>query len=241
MCRTAVLDGDGRELLVGERFLGEELRQRLTAAGWVIEPGDRRANRGPHDTIGGDLLSCPDCVARAAAATAATQRRLVAALARPRVKTVDMSARLGAGWALTQRAGDAERHEWLVECDGTVHGSVNRYQRKDGTFSSGWEAHFFSGGRGWRLDAISSCQKRANSSFLWSFPGPGRVGRGPPAEVRRRPAAVGNPGSCPDQLNEARPGTGVRLVCLAVVTQLTARPATGRRGGGCRPAEREGR
>ncbi|MFD7980232.1 hypothetical protein [Streptomyces sp. NPDC059071] len=167
-CRTTVLDDDGRELLVAERFLSEELRQRLTAAGWVIVLGDRRANRGPHDSIGGDRLSCPDCVARREEELAAYERRLSADHARPRVKTVDMSARLGPGWTLTQRAGDAERHYWLVERDGTVHGAVNRYHRSDGTFSSGWEAHTFSAGHEWRLEAIGSCQKLRNSSFLWS-------------------------------------------------------------------------
>uniref|UniRef100_UPI003F497E41 hypothetical protein n=1 Tax=Streptomyces sp. CA-141956 TaxID=3240051 RepID=UPI003F497E41 len=167
-CAAAVRDEHGRELLLAERFLPAEVRQRLESDGWSVAAGDRRLNNGPHEMIGEDRLRCPGCVARSQAAAAAAQARHDAALAQPRVKTVDVSARLGAGWTLTQRAGDADQHYWLVEHEGTVHGSVNRYQRKDGTFSSGWEAHFFSGGHEWRLDAISSCQKLHKSSFLWS-------------------------------------------------------------------------
>ncbi|MFE7302815.1 hypothetical protein [Streptomyces sp. NPDC057579] len=49
------------------------------------------------------------------------------------MKTLDLSNRLGGGWTLTRREVDAERQTWLVEHDGTVHGLVRRYHRKDGT------------------------------------------------------------------------------------------------------------
>lgn len=91
-----------RPLTVAERLLPEDLRRRLADAGWEVTPGNPKVNRGPADALGGDRLVCPDCTARREKAT-------TAALARPRVKTLDVSKRLGPGWCLTQREGDAER------------------------------------------------------------------------------------------------------------------------------------
>ncbi|WP_310729237.1 hypothetical protein [Streptomyces sp. N2A] len=99
---------------------------------------------------------------------AAYERRHRAALVRPRVKSLNISKRLGPGWTLTQREGEAELERWLVEHDGSVHGMVKRYLRADKTFSPGWEA-FVNGTLSWlRLEAMSSCQHRLCSSFLWS-------------------------------------------------------------------------
>ncbi|KUF17360.1 hypothetical protein AT728_16280 [Streptomyces silvensis] len=167
-CRTDVLDDDGRPLYVTARLLDSDLRRQLTAQGWQVTPGDPTLNRGPADPIAGDRLTCPACGLAAAAAADAARQRRDASDALPRTKTVDLAARLGAGWTLTQRAGDAARHRWLVEHDGTVHGHVNRYRRKDRTFSSGWEAHRRADLGHLRVDAITSCAKLRNSSFLWS-------------------------------------------------------------------------
>ena len=167
-CATPVTDAAGTELTVTDTLLEPELRTRLTADGWAVTPGNARARRGPFDTIGGDTLRCPTCLAREEAAYQAAERRLAAALNVRRVKTLDVSARLGDGWSLTQRPGDAERHTWLVEHDGDVHGRVRRYQRVDGTYSTGWEAHQLGRGTWWRVEAIDSCLHNPKSSFLWS-------------------------------------------------------------------------
>ncbi|MDP9616374.1 hypothetical protein ACFV4E_15515 [Streptomyces hygroscopicus] len=166
-CRTAVTEPDGRETLVSERLLSEELRERLAADGWEVTPGNPRVNRVPTDSLGGDRLHCPACLARHQAAAGAAQRRLDADLARPRTRTVDRSARLGAGWALTQREGDAERHRWLVEHQGTVRGMVYRYKRVNGTFSSGWEARHLLGTDFCRREAPAACAYLPNNSSLW--------------------------------------------------------------------------
>ncbi|MGW3990418.1 hypothetical protein [Streptomyces sp. NPDC004830] len=76
--------------------------------------------------------------------------------------------KLGAGWTLAQRSGDAERHRWLVERHGIVKGMVQRYRCTDGTFSTGWEARIVAGSRLWRRDAVASAEHRPGSSFLWS-------------------------------------------------------------------------
>jgi hypothetical protein len=167
-CGTAVTDEDGRELIVDSRLLSDAARQRLTEQGWQVTPGDPKLNRGPADPIAGDRLVCPACCASHRDAADAERRRMEADFARPRTRTVDAAAKLGEGWTLTQRAGDADRHRWLVEHEGTVKGMVQRYKRVDGTFSTGWEAHIVSGARFWRRDAISSAEHRPGSSFLWS-------------------------------------------------------------------------
>ncbi|MFI6519860.1 hypothetical protein ACIBF1_30175 [Spirillospora sp. NPDC050679] len=81
---------------------------------------------------------------------------------------MDLSARLGPGWTLGQRDGDADTQTWLVACDGQVHGMVRRYRRKNDSWSKGWEA-FTSNGAGWtRLDATAAAGLVERSSFLWS-------------------------------------------------------------------------
>lgn len=162
-CGTTVTDDDGRELLVTERFLTPDLQKRLTDAGWQIDPGDRTVNRGPADPVGGDLLRCPACVSRADRAADRFRTRLAA----PRVKTVDVADRLGVGWRLVQRAGDADTKTWLVEHEDTVHGLVRCYQRKDGTWSKGWEA-LLAGGSGFvRHSATAAGSWSERGSFLW--------------------------------------------------------------------------
>ncbi|GAA1011559.1 hypothetical protein ACFQWA_27885 [Streptomyces thermogriseus] len=163
-CGTAVTGDDSKELLVTERFLAPDLQKRLTAAGWEISPGDRKVNRGPTDPIGGDSLRCPACVAQAKRAA----DRFRARLAAPRVKTVDMTDRLGEGWKLVQRVGDADTKTWLVEYKGSVRGLVRRYKRVDGTWSTGWEA-LLAGEAGFvRHDATAAGSWSDRSSFLWS-------------------------------------------------------------------------
>ncbi|MFD3889957.1 hypothetical protein [Streptomyces microflavus] len=168
-CDTAVLDDQGREVLLTERFLPEELRDRLTAEGWRFTPGNRRLNNGPADSIAEDRLSCPSCIARDAAAVADAEQRIAQHMARPRVTTLDLSAKLGAGVTLSQRAGDVDVHCWLVEKDGEAVGFVRRYRRKGtGTFSTGWEAFHRMRDGFYRREAISSCAHSRNSNFLWS-------------------------------------------------------------------------
>ncbi|MCG0065991.1 hypothetical protein L0F81_22285 [Streptomyces tricolor] len=167
-CGTAVTDDAGRDLLVPARLLDGALRRRLAAEGWEVIPGTPRVNRGPADTVGGDRLTCPACAGRREQAADAERRRLAADHARPRVKTVDLSAKLGEGWTLTQRAGDAERHCWLVERDGAVRGRVRRYRRAGGGFSTGWEAHALQDIYWFRQEAVACAQHRPNSSYLWS-------------------------------------------------------------------------
>ncbi|MFF3312802.1 hypothetical protein [Streptomyces sp. NPDC002952] len=165
-CAAAVTDDQGREHTVAGTLLPADLRQQLAADGWQIKEGDAR--RGASDPLLGDRLQCPACTAALAARQATAERRHAEALALPRVLTRDLSARLGPGWLLAQRADDVEAARWLVEHQGTVHGMVNRYRRRDGSLSSGWEAHL-NAGTGWRrLDAASAAQHRPNSSFLWS-------------------------------------------------------------------------
>ncbi|MGW2841912.1 hypothetical protein ACWCWD_29505 [Streptomyces sp. NPDC001493] len=167
-CRTPVLDDAGRELTVEARLLPAELRDRLTATGWDVAPGNPRINRGPSDPIGEDRLSCPPCTTARQAVAAAAERRLVRDLSRPRVRHVGMADRLGEGWALTQREGDDDIRRWLVEHQGQVRGAVNRYRRTSGGLSPGWEAHRLLGSAFVRVDAITACQHRPGSSYLWA-------------------------------------------------------------------------
>lgn len=148
-CSTAVIDTGGREMIVTSALLPSELRARLTADGWDVRPGDPK--RGRHDPLMGDSLTCPACLARDAQARAAFH----ATLNGPRAATVDMTARIGPGWRLVQRPGDDERHTWLAEHDGTVHGLVRRYKRVIG--ATGFVRHS-------ATDAASSSNR---SSFLW--------------------------------------------------------------------------
>ncbi len=79
-----------------------------------------------------------------------------------------MTDRLGEGWRLAQRAGDADVKTWLVEHQNTVHGLVRRYRRTDGTWSTGWEA-LTAGSTGFtRCDATAAGSWSERSSFLWS-------------------------------------------------------------------------
>nr|WP_233109107.1 hypothetical protein [Streptomyces sp. 14R-10] len=167
-CSAAVTDETGREVQLAERFLPEALRDRLTAEGWQFTPGNRRLNNGPHDSIAGDRLRCPGCIARAGAAVAAAEQRIAQHMARPRVTTLDLSAKLGAGVTLSQRAGDVDVHCWLVEKDGEVVGFVRRYRRAGGDFSTGWEAFHRLRDGFYRREAITSCANSRNSSYLWS-------------------------------------------------------------------------
>jgi hypothetical protein len=165
-CGAAVTDDQGRERTVAGTLLPAELRQQLAADGWQIKEGDPR--RGASDPMLGDRLHCPACTAALAARQATAERRHSEALALPRVATRDLSAKLGPGWLLAQRVDDVQAARWLVTHEGTVHGMVNRYRRRDGSLSGGWEAHL-NVGTGWqRLDAVSAAQHRPNSSFLWS-------------------------------------------------------------------------
>ncbi|MFI5526679.1 hypothetical protein [Streptomyces platensis] len=149
-------------------LLPRPLRERLAADGWQVTPGRARNRQEAADPLFGDRLVCPACTAGLDKQMATAQRRHDAALARPRIKTLDLAKRLSPGWQLAQREGDAELERWLVEHEGTVHGQVNRYLRVNKTFSPGWEAHFIAGPAFYRLEAISSCAHRPNSSFLWS-------------------------------------------------------------------------
>jgi hypothetical protein len=168
-CAAEATDAAGRRHEVDDILLPPDIRQQLTAAGWQIKPGDPCVHRGPADPFGGDTLVCGACTARKADVRAAREAEIIADLSRPRVKVLGLAARLGDGVTLSQRAGDAERHRWLVEARGQVRGSVCRYQRKAGGFSTGWEARYLLRGEGFfRREAIGSCQHRPGSSFLWS-------------------------------------------------------------------------
>ncbi|MEU6618609.1 hypothetical protein [Streptomyces parvus] len=169
-CQSAVTDEEGREVTVTQRWLPDDLHDRLTGQGWQITRGDRHRNNGVHDTFGGDRLRCADCLARNAAKAAADEARLKEAFASPRVKTVDLSAKLGAGVTLSQRDGDAADHCWLVEQGGAVRGYVQRYRRKGtGTFSTGWEAFYrHTDGYFYRREAVMSCANSDRSNYLWS-------------------------------------------------------------------------
>ncbi|WP_143680879.1 MULTISPECIES: hypothetical protein [unclassified Streptomyces] len=132
------------------------------------DPRPPRNRKEAAHPLFGDRLTWPACHTTRQNEYAAAERRHRAALDRPRIKTLALTTRLGDGWSLTQREGDAELERWLVEHDGTVHGYVNRYLRANKTFSPGWEAFLDGTTRWYRLDAISSCQHRPGSSFLWS-------------------------------------------------------------------------
>lgn len=168
-CATAATDAGGQQLLVTDRLLPAELRERLAAEGWTVTPGDPRVNRGVHDPIGEDTLTCPACAERARDQRDLDLHLLTADLARPRIRHLGMADRLGEGWTLTQREGDEGRHRWLVEHDQRVRGQVRRYQRKTGgIYSRGWEAFRLRGTTWDRADAIGACQRNPGSSFLWS-------------------------------------------------------------------------
>jgi hypothetical protein len=166
-CETPATDADGRELQVPSRLLPAEVRRGLETGGWRVTPGKPKVNRGPADPLGGDDLWCPDCVASAKASAA----RFRTDLHRPLVKTVDMTDKLGPGWLLGQRAGDAEAHRWLVihrEGDGdTVRGMVVRYRRKSDEKLSGWEALLGYSGGFVQHSATKAASRSDRSSFLW--------------------------------------------------------------------------
>jgi hypothetical protein len=87
--------------------------------------------------MAGDRLVCPACTDRQDKARAIR----LEALDQPPVTEVDMTQRLGPGWTLRQREGDADTHTWLLAQGGRIRGMVRRYRRKsDGALSSGWEA-----------------------------------------------------------------------------------------------------
>lgn len=169
-CGAEATDTAGRRIEADDTLLPPGVRQQLAADGWQVTAGNPRAHRGPWDPIGGDRLVCGTCTARTAAATAHWQAKTDADLARPRVKTLDLAARLGDGVTLSQRDGDAPRHRWLVERGGEVRGYVNRYKRKtSNSYSTGWEAWYRRGEQGFfRREAISGCQHSPGSNFLWS-------------------------------------------------------------------------
>ncbi|WP_067801349.1 hypothetical protein [Actinomadura formosensis] len=161
-CGAAVVDSDGRETIVQRTLLPQPLRDDLAAAGWEVVPGDAR--HGARDPRTGDRLTCPGCAGRRRADGQA-RRDL---LHQPAVTEVDMAARLGPGWTLRQREGDAETQTWLVTYQGQVKGLVRRYRRKsDGALSRGWEA-LLGGGEGFvRHSATKAGAHSDRSSFLW--------------------------------------------------------------------------
>jgi hypothetical protein len=161
-CSTAVTDPDGRETVVTQTLLPQQLHDRLTAAGWEVDAGD--AHHGRHDHLLGDKLTYPGCLTRQRAA----ERAHHDLFHQPPVKELDMAARLGPGWTLRQRAGDAETHSWLVTYQGQVKDMVRRYRRKsDGEWSKGWEA-LLGGGAGFvRHSATAAGSLHQGSSFLW--------------------------------------------------------------------------
>lgn len=116
----------------------------------------------------GDTLTCPSCQTRKEAANRAHHDRLH----QPAVKEVDMAARLGPGWTLRQRDGDAEVHQWLVTYQGEVKGMVRRYRRKTGGgdgWSKGWEA-LLSGTSGFvRHSATSAACGPVDQNVLQRF------------------------------------------------------------------------
>lgn len=162
MCSTAVTEPDGSETVTKTTLLEEGLRARLAKEGWLVRRG--HAKHGVSDPLLGDSLLCPAC----SAAQASAERAASDAVNRPAVKEVDMVARLGEGWTLRQRDGDAETQTWLVVFRGEVRGKVFRYRRSDGSWSKGWVARRFHTGQ-WGLDrsATKAGSLHRNSSYLW--------------------------------------------------------------------------
>lgn len=163
-CGTAVLDEHGQELRVDYECLASEQRDRLRAGGWHVfvpkRDGRRRWSTAPKET-----LTCPACCARND-----EQLRLRRDdLHRPLVATVDLAARLGAGWQLGQRAGDVDTHTWLLYRDGAVAGMVCRYRRADESWSRGWVAWTIepAGYGRMHVPATAAGGLRPNSSYLW--------------------------------------------------------------------------
>lgn len=161
MCSTAVTDRDGREVVTSTTLLEEELRSRLAGDGWRVRPG--QVKYGRQDPLLGDSLLCPSCSAAQAASLKAARDDVN----RPAVKEVDMETRLGAGWTLRQREGDAETQTWLVVFRGEVRGRVRRYRRRDETWSRGWLARRFVDGQWAERSATKAGALHRNSSFLW--------------------------------------------------------------------------
>lgn len=81
---------------------------------------------------------------------------------------VDMTERIGPGWAL-RREGGADAHTWLVTYEGRVRGMVRRYRPRGGGLSRGWEALAGAGGAGGFLRRSATQQGKfgQRSSFLW--------------------------------------------------------------------------
>ncbi len=71
---------------------------------------------------------------------------------------VDMTERIGPGWAL-HREGEADAHTWLVTYEGQVRGMVRRYRPRSGGLSRGWEALAGAGGSG-AWDGVLPAQTR---------------------------------------------------------------------------------
>lgn len=162
LCAAPVTDTDGGDVVVESMLLPTQLRTRLTEDGWKVQAGDAR--RGGGDPMAGDRLVCPACAARQDKARATR----LDALNQPPATEVDMTQRLGPGWTLRQREGDADTHTWLLAQGGLVKGMVRRYRRKSDGNLSGWEA-FLIGADGslTRHSATSAASKSSTSSFLW--------------------------------------------------------------------------
>lgn len=161
MCSTAVTDQDGREVVTATTLLDEELRARLTKDGWRVRPGHQ--GHGRMDPLLGDSLLCPSC----SNAQAAAERAVCDAVNRPAVTELDMTARLGEGWTLRQREGDAETQTWLVVFRGEVRGKVIRYRRRDDSWSRGWVARRLFRGQWTERRATQAGALLRKSSFLW--------------------------------------------------------------------------
>ncbi|WP_431959342.1 hypothetical protein [Actinacidiphila sp. bgisy160] len=159
-CGTRATGPDGQEPRLESEVLGEELRAHMEARGWQIAGGEWNGRARVRTPLN---LRCARCAAATAVRTAKFERDL----ARPAVRTVDMSARLGDGWSLVQRDGDEERRLWLVRHGERTRGQVARYVNRRGGLS-GWQAWAYDGGELMlHLDAVSAALWREKSSFLW--------------------------------------------------------------------------
>ncbi|AJC62112.1 hypothetical protein [Streptomyces sp. 769] len=79
-------------MLTESMILPEPLRERLAADGWQLTPGHARNPREAKDPLLGDKLTCHSARSKQ---RAAYEHRHRSALDRPRVKTLDLSKRLG--------------------------------------------------------------------------------------------------------------------------------------------------
>lgn len=161
LCSTRATGPDGEEPRLESEAIGEELRAHMEAQGWQIVGGEWNGRTRVRSTL---HLRCGRCAAAAAVRTEKYQRRL----ARPAVRTVDMSGKLGDGWVLVQREGDAENLQWLVQRAGRTYGLIARYVNGQGRMT-GWQASIYAGGEAMlHLDAMGEASWRpGRSSFLW--------------------------------------------------------------------------